>query len=111
MKILLDECLPRRLIRDLNRYSVTTVSRQGWSGVADTELLKLADAEFDILITMDSNLVFQQNLKLSALRIIVLRAFNSRYETLQILVPDIMNAIEKIQPGQIIPVGSPEHFR
>jgi predicted nuclease of predicted toxin-antitoxin system len=111
MKFLLDECLPRRLVRDLNRYSVTTVSRQGWSGVTDTELLKLAGAEFDILITMDSNLVFQQNMKLSDLRIIVLRAFNSRYETLQILVPDILNAIEKIQPGQIIAVGSPEHFR
>jgi predicted nuclease of predicted toxin-antitoxin system len=111
MKILLDECLPRRLIRDLNRHSVTTVARQGWSGVTDAELLQLAGAEFDILITMDSNLVFQQNLKLSALRIIVLRAFNSRYETLQPLVPDILNAIEKIQPGQIIPIGNPGYSR
>ena len=105
MKILLDECLPRRLVRDLNRYSVTTISRQGWSGVTDTELLKLASAEFDILITMDSNLVFQQNLNRSSLCIIVLRALNSRYETLQSLVPEILAAIERAGAGQIILIG------
>lgn len=108
MKILLDECLPRRLVRDLNRHTVTTVSRQGWSGSTDAELLRLTVTEFDALITMDSNLVFQQNLKLSTLRILVLRAVNSRYETLQALVPDILNALEKIQPGQIIPIGEPD---
>jgi predicted nuclease of predicted toxin-antitoxin system len=105
MKILLDECLPRRLVRDLSCYCVTTVPRQGWAGVADAELLKLADREFDVFITIDSNLAFQQNLKSSALCIVVLRALNSRYETLQPLIPDILVAIEKAQAGQIVLVG------
>lgn len=105
MKILLDECLPRRLVRDLSFYCVTTVPRQGWAGVTDAELLKLADGEFDVFITIDSNLAFQQNLKSSALCILVLRALNSRYETLQPLIPDILVAIEKAQAGQIVLVG------
>lgn len=105
MKILLDECLPRRLVRDLNRHNVTTVPRQGWAGVTDAELLKLADGEFDIFITIDSNLAFQQNLKSSALCIIVLRALNSRYETLQPLIPDVLAAVEKSSAGQIILIG------
>ena len=102
MKILLDECLPRRLVRDLNRHSVTTVPRQGWAGVTDAELLDLAGEEFDVLLTMDSNLVFQQNLKRSSLCIIVLQALNSRYETLQSLVPEILAAIERAGAGQIV---------
>jgi len=98
-------CLPRRLVRDLNRYSVTTVPRQGWAGTTDTELLKLADGEFDVFITLDSNLAFQQNLKPSALCIVVLRAFNSRYETLEPLIPDILKAVEKAQTGRVILIG------
>ena len=105
MKILLDECLPRRLVRDLNRHSVTTVPRQGWAGVTDAELLDLAGEEFDVLLTMDSNLVFQQNLNRSSLCIIVLRALNSRYETLQSLVPEILAAIERAGAGQIVLIG------
>ena len=105
MKILLDECLPRRLVRDLNRHSVTTVPRQGWAGVTDAELLDLAGEEFDVLLTMDSNLVFQQNLKRSSLCIIVLQAVNSRYETLQSLVPEILAAIERAGAGQIFRIG------
>ena len=105
MKILLDECLPRRLVRDLNRYAVTTVPRHGWAGVTDAELLKNAAEEFDILITLDSNLAFQQNLKRSNLCVIVIQAVNSRYETLQPLVPDILSAIENAKPGKLLPVG------
>jgi len=105
MKILLDECLPRRLVRDLNRHSVTTVPRQGWAGVTDAELLDLAGEEFDVLLTMDSNLVFQQNLNRSSLCIIVLQALNSRYETLQSLVPQILATIERAGAGQIVLIG------
>lgn len=105
MKILLDECLPRRLLRDLSRHSATTVPRQGWAGTKDMELLRLAEGEFEIFITMDSNLVFQQNLKRSGLCIVVLCAVNSRYETLQPLIPELLDAIEHSSPGELIRVG------
>jgi predicted nuclease of predicted toxin-antitoxin system len=106
MKILLDECLPRRLLRDLALHPATTVPRQGWAGMSDIELLKNAGEEFDVFITLDSNLIFQQNLRTANLCIIVLRAANSRYETLQPLIPGILKALEgAVGPGTILTVG------
>jgi len=106
MTVLLDECLPRRLLRDLEGFSVTTVPRQGWAGRTDSELLKIADAEFDLFITLDSNLIFQQNLKTTSLIIIVLHAANSRYETLQPLLPALVKAMQSnAEPGTVITIG------
>lgn len=105
MRVLLDECLPRRLLRDLSAYMTTTVPRQGWAGTKDRELIKLAEEEFDIFITIDSNLAFQQNLKRSTLCVVVLCAVNSRYETLQPLIPKLLDAIETSKPGDLIRVG------
>jgi predicted nuclease of predicted toxin-antitoxin system len=106
MKILIDECLPRRLLRDLTGCSATTVPRQGWAGMTDVELLKNAGEEFDVFITLDGNLVFQQNLKATNLCIIVLRAVNSRYETLQPLIPGILKALESaVEPGAVLAIG------
>jgi predicted nuclease of predicted toxin-antitoxin system len=105
MKILLDECLPRRLLRDLRDHQATTVHRQGWSGLKDKELLQKATREFDIFITLDSNLAFQQNLRSLHLCIIVIRAINSRYETLQPLASDLQLAIENAVPNHLILIG------
>ncbi len=106
MKIILDECLPRRLIRDLHSHSVTTVPRQGWAGTTNGALLKKVEGEFDIFITLDSNLAFQQNLKNLSLCIIVIRAVNSRYETLQPFLPNIIQAVENAKAGEIAVVGN-----
>jgi predicted nuclease of predicted toxin-antitoxin system len=105
MKILLDECLPRRLVRDLGRHSVTTVPRQGWAGTKDVELIRLAEEEFDVFITMDSNLSFQQNLSATNICVVVLCAANSRYETLEPLLPAILNAIENARHGEVTAVS------
>jgi hypothetical protein len=83
----------------------TTVPRQGWAGTKDRELIALAEEEFDIFITIDSNLAFQQNLKRSTLCVVVLCAVNSRYETLQPLVPKLLDAIDKAKPGDFIQIG------
>jgi len=105
MKIILDECLPRRLLRDLPDHVVTTVPRQGWAGVTNGELLKRVEPEFDIFITMDSNVVHQQNLKNLRICLIVLHGPNSRYETLQPLLPQIKAAIATAKPGSVIHLG------
>jgi predicted nuclease of predicted toxin-antitoxin system len=106
MKVLLDECLPRRLLRDLEGFAATTVPRQGWAGRTDSDLLKMADAEFDLFVTLDSNLVFQQNLSSTRLSIIVLHAANSRYETLQPLIPALVKAIQSnAGPGTVITIN------
>ena len=105
MKILLDECLPRRLVRDLNPHLVTTVPREGWAGIKNGSLLKLVIPAFDVFITLDSNLVHQQNLHGVDLCVITLHAVNSRYETLQPLVPDVLYAIAASHPGTIVHLG------
>lgn len=105
MKIILDECLPRRLVRDLPDHTVTTVPRQGWAGITNGALLDRVTPEFDIFITMDSNIVHQQNLAGLHVCLIVLHGPNSRYETLQPLLPEIHRAIAQAKPGSVIHLG------
>lgn len=105
MKLILDECLPRRLLRDLCDHSATTVPRQGWAGITNGALLARVNPEFDVFITMDSNIVHQQNLNELQVCLIVLHGPNSNYETLQPLVPDIQAAIDQATPGSIIHLG------
>ena len=59
MKVLLDECVPRKLKREIANHEVVTVTEQGWSGIENGELLKLAATEFDVFLTVDQNLSFQ----------------------------------------------------
>ena len=104
-KVLVDECLPRRLIRDLHAHHATTVPQRGWAGKKDSELLNLASTEFDVFVTLDSNLAFQQNLSKTPLGIVVLHVKSSRYESLQPVIPALVSAIEKISPSTVIEIG------
>jgi predicted nuclease of predicted toxin-antitoxin system len=105
MKIILDECLPRRLLRDIPDHVVTTVPRQGWAGLTNGTLLKRVEPEFDVFITMDSNIVHQQNLTGLQICLIILHAPNSRYETLQPLLPQIRDAIKQAKIGSVFHIG------
>lgn len=106
MRIILDECLPRRLLRDLQDHVVTTVPRQGWAGVTNGDLLKRVDPKFDVFITMDSSIVHQQNLAGLRTCLIILHAHNSRYETLQPLLPQIRDAIGQAKSGSVFHIGN-----
>jgi predicted nuclease of predicted toxin-antitoxin system len=90
MRILLDESLPRRLSRALVGHSVSTVVEVGWSGVKNGRLLTLAAARFDVFITADQNLQYQQNIATLPLAVIVLAAHDNRLPTLLPLVPDLL---------------------
>jgi hypothetical protein len=105
MRIILDECLPRRLLRDIPDHMVTTVPKQGWAAITNGSLLELIEPEFDVFITMDSNIVHQQNLDGLHVCLIVLHGPNSRYETLQPLLPQIRDAIVKAKPGSVFHLG------
>ena len=87
MRVLLDESLPRRLRSLFTEHNVQTVPEQGWSGKTNGELLDLAEADFDVFVTADQNLQYQQNLQGRALPIIVLAAHTNRYEDLAPLIP------------------------
>jgi len=102
MRLLLDECLPKKLKLELSEHDVVTVQEQGWSGKKNGELLKLTSGVFEVFITVDQNLRFQQNLVNLSLRIVVLVAPNNRLLTLKPLMPQVREALTKIKIGEVI---------
>ena len=75
MRVLLDEQLPRQLARELTGHDVRTVQQQGWAGLRNGELLRRAAEDgFEVFVTADQNIAFQQNLTGSPLRVIALTA-------------------------------------
>jgi hypothetical protein len=105
MKVLLDECVPRKLRLELSEHEVLTVTEQGWSGIKNGKLLALAEEEFDVFLTVDQNLKYQQNLKTFNIGIILLVARNNRLKTLLPLMIEAREALEKIKAGNFIRVG------
>lgn len=106
MNVLLDECLPRQLRHDLPGYDVTTVAAMGWAGTKNGALLRLAEVAFDVFITIDRNMEYQQRLHTPSMAIILLAAPDSRLDTLRALVPDILSALQTIQDGDIVRLGN-----
>jgi len=102
MRILLDESLPRELARGLSGHFVRTVVEMGWAGRKNGELLRLASAEFDVLLTADRNLEHQQNLAQLGVGIAVLIARTNRIEDLRPLLPALLAGIPNIRPGQLV---------
>ncbi|MEO6286224.1 MAG: hypothetical protein ABIN80_25785 [Dyadobacter sp.] len=100
MKILLDESLPRKLRQDFGiEHEVWTVRDKGWLGKKNGELLNLMIKDhFEIFVTVDRNLTYQQNIERLAVTIFVLCAFNNRRETLKLLVPKVF---ERIAAGDL----------
>jgi len=105
MKVLLDECVPRKLRRELPEHEVLTVMEQGWSGIKNGKLLALAAPEFDVFLTIDQNLKYQQNLKNFDIGIILLVARNNRLKTLLPLMPDVREALGNLRAGEFIHVS------
>lgn len=100
MKLLLDECIDRKLAREFVGYEVKTVPQMGWAGTKNGQLLALAAAEFDILITVDRNLSFQQNLPDFDIAVVVLQASSNRLADLKPLVPKILAILPTVTKGQ-----------
>lgn len=105
MRILLDECIDHRLARDLAGHEVSTVTRRRWRSKENGELLGLAAAQFDVFLTTDRNLSFQQNVERFDLAVIVLNAPSNRLSDLRRLAPELLQALPFAQPGQTGQVG------
>jgi uncharacterized protein DUF5615 len=101
MKVLLDECLPKKLKREVVAHEVKTVPEVGWAGKKNGELLRLAQLDFDVLLTNDQNIEHQQNLKKFDLAFVVLVALTNDIEDLKPLMPAANEAMRTIQPGEI----------
>jgi hypothetical protein len=106
MRLLLDECVPRPLERDLVGHDVHHVVDMGWSAKRNGELLTLMVAEgFETLLTVDRNLEFQQNIRASGIGVVVVIVRRNRLKELRPLVPDMLKALVKVRRGELITVG------
>lgn len=99
MKILLDECVDRRFARELPEFDIATVPQMGWAGVKNGELMQLAEKEFDVFLTVDRNLSYQQNVSRYDIALLVLRSSSNRYIDLAPFAGSIRDALSHIRPG------------
>jgi hypothetical protein len=104
MRVLLDECVPRALRNNISDHEVKTVAEVGWAGVKNGELLRLAATAFDVLITVDRNLEYQQNFRGVSLAIIVIHASSNDIIALRPLMPAVLDLIAQAKPGVVMHV-------
>ena len=109
MRILLDECLPRRLKRDLPGHDVRSVPEMGWAGKQNGALLTVAEQSFDVFLTVDRNLAFQQDIGRFRIAVVVLGAKTNKYTDLQALMVDVLAILTAVVPGQVVRIG-PDRF-
>lgn len=105
MRILLDECLDWRFGISLAPHEVRSVRQENWTGLKNGELLKQAQAWFDVFITIDANIEHQQNVSSFNIAIIVLRARSNRAEDLNPLGPEVLAIMPSAPKGAITRVG------
>ena len=105
MRVLLDEQLPVDLATELRGHTVDTVAGRGWAGIKNGELLRRMRGYYDVLVTMDRNIGFQQRIAVLPFGIVLVRAPSNRIQDLRPLVPSILAAFAAIQGGVILGVG------
>lgn len=105
MKLLLDECLDWRLRQDLPGHEVKTVQEMGWAGLKNGRLLSVAQAQFDVFITGDRNLSFQQNLPSFSIRVVVLKAESIRLVHTRPLMLKLLALLPSLEAGTIVAIA------
>jgi hypothetical protein len=106
-RVLLDENLPRKLRRELPECFVRTVQEKGWTSLANGDLLGRAQAKFDVLLTADRRLQFQQNLARFAIGVVVILTPSLRFREIRTAVETIRSAVATVSPGELIQVQVP----
>jgi hypothetical protein len=99
--VLLDECVPRQLRRDLAGHQVRTVVEMGWTGTKNGELLRRAATEFDVLLTTDQGIEFQQNLRNASIAVIVVAVGSNDINALRPFVARILEALDAARAGEL----------
>ena len=100
MKILIDECVPRRIKRFIPGHDAQTVQELGYSSYLNGELLRLAEGRFDLFITSDQNLRYQQNLVGRTLAILMLST--NDWDAIKNSSALIASAVEAIEPSKFV---------
>ena len=101
MRVLLDECVPRALRAELPGYDVATVAEAGWAGIKNGALLQLAATRFDVLLTVDRGLEYQQNFTGLTIAVIVVDVLSNDIEAIRPFMPKILEALPNARPGVV----------
>lgn len=105
MKILFDHCVAKPLKKEFPRHEIKTVREMGWQALKNGELLDQAqEAGFEVLLTVDQNLRYQQNLQGRSIAVVVMIAGGITLEDLRPLVPAVERTLVNVQPGQVYEV-------
>jgi predicted nuclease of predicted toxin-antitoxin system len=101
VNILLDENLDWRLRRDLPGHTVESVPLIGWAGLKNGDLLRKAQERFEVLVTMDSNMVHQQDLAQFRLAVVALQSQSNRLADTRSLMPTVLALLPSLRPGTL----------
>ncbi|HVT02573.1 MAG TPA: hypothetical protein VHL58_04255 [Thermoanaerobaculia bacterium] len=93
--------MPRQLRRDLPEFEIRTEQEEGWASVQNGELLRRASQTFDVLVTADQHLQYQQNLPGFDIGVVVIASMDTRLPHLQPLLPQLRTAITNVAPGSV----------
>ena len=105
MRILLDECLPRRLRQELPGHDVHTVPEMGWSGKKNGELLQLMPGQrFEVLLTVDQSIRHQQNLQAAGVALVVLISPSNHLADLVPFMRSVQAALGSLKPGDVVEI-------
>ena len=103
MKVLLDECLPKDFCKSLPEHECHTARRAGFGGKTNGDLLTAAElAGFNVLITVDKSIPYQQSLAARKLAVVILWALSNDLEDLLPLATACIRALRSIKPGQVL---------
>jgi hypothetical protein len=107
-RVLLDEMLPRLLARELPDHVVTTVAKEGWTGVLNGELLRRAEAAgIEVFLTADRKMEYQQRLSGRSFGVVVVAAGGTKLEDLRPLAGALREAVARVEPGEVLHVSRP----
>lgn len=101
VNILFDENSPRPLRRFLVGHTVRTAQQMGWAGIENGDLLAIAQSEFDVVLTTDKGIKYQQNFTGRDIAVITLRAFDNRIKALTPLMPQVLALLSTVEPGRV----------
>jgi predicted nuclease of predicted toxin-antitoxin system len=104
MRILIDECLNWRICRALSGHYCVSTQKMGWVGLANGELLRAAAVEFDVLVTGDRNLSFQQNVPTFDIAVVILHTESTLLHQTLPLVPKVLNCLSTIKSGEVVDI-------
>lgn len=101
MRVLLDNCVPWRLAERIHGHDVASVIDLGWAGLTNGRLLDAMTGQFDVLVTVDKSMPFQQRLDDRPLALVVLRALSNRLPDLLPLVPALLQVLNEVKSGDV----------